>query len=66
MLEYSVHAAFTKPCRNKLNLPEPEILPGTDICLPYMVVADDAFPLTVIIIKPFSCCSMAQSEWVFN
>ncbi|XP_050516576.1 uncharacterized protein LOC126891442 [Diabrotica virgifera virgifera] len=36
-----------------LNLPEQKNLPGTDILLPYVFVADDAFPLTKHIQKPY-------------
>lgn len=51
---------------NKLGLPGPEFVSGTDLQLPYMVVADDAFPLTSSIMKPFSRRSSDMSQRVFN
>lgn len=52
--------------QSQLALPPPEFLPGTDIKLPYMVVADDAFPLTTNIMKPFSRQSTDISQRIFN
>lgn len=37
--------------KNELNLPENESLPGRTLSLPYVLVADDAFPLTEHIMK---------------
>lgn len=39
---------------NVLNFPEPELLPGLTEKLPYVVVADDAFPLSKHLLKPYS------------
>ena len=36
-----------------LNIPEPTLLPGTQSLSPYVIVADDAFPLKEYIMKPF-------------
>jgi len=38
--------------KNELNLPKNEPLPGRTLSLPYVLVADDAFPLTEHIMKP--------------
>ena len=35
-----------------LNIPEPTLLPGTQSLSPYVIVADDAFPLNEYIMKP--------------
>ena len=37
-----------------LNIPEPTLFPGTQSLSPYVIVADDAFPLKEYIMKPFS------------
>lgn len=39
---------------DNLALPPPEPLPGSDKLSPYVIVADDAFPLQVHIMKPFA------------
>lgn len=39
--------------KNKLNLPKPRPLPGSQIALPYVVLGDGAFALTPNIMKPF-------------
>lgn len=44
---------YKKLEKNELNLPENEPLPGRTLSLPYVLVADDAFPLTKHIIKPY-------------
>lgn len=45
---------FKKLEKNELNLPANEPLPGRTISLPYVLVADDAFPLTEHIMKPYN------------
>lgn len=40
--------------RGSLGLPPPKVLPGREKELPYVTVADDAFPLKDNIIKPYS------------
>ncbi|XP_037912468.1 uncharacterized protein LOC119652417 isoform X3 [Hermetia illucens] len=39
--------------KNQLKLPKEEALPGRTLPIPYGLVADDAFPLTTNIMKPF-------------
>ena len=39
---------------NSLNIPPPEPLTQQDFNLPYMLVADAAFPLKEYILKPYS------------
>lgn len=38
----------------QLNLQEPSPLPGRELSVPYVFLADDAFPLSFNIIKPFA------------
>ncbi|VVC26241.1 Harbinger transposase-derived nuclease domain [Cinara cedri] len=40
--------------KNELNLPENEPLPGCTLSLHYVLVSDDAFPLTEHIMKPYN------------
>lgn len=52
--------------KNELGLPCPDLLSGTDVIMPYVVVADDAFPLMTNIMKPFSRRSTDLSQRIFN
>lgn len=52
--------------KNELGLPCQEFLAGTELSIPYMVVADDAFPLTINIMKPFTRRSTNISQRIFN
>jgi hypothetical protein len=43
-----------KKKKKKTHLPQDEALPGQTIPVPYMLVADDAFPLTGHMMKPYA------------
>lgn len=45
---------YKKLINNELNLPDDTSLPGRQMPVPYVFVADDAFPLLKHLIKPFS------------
>ena len=49
-----------------LNIPEPTLLPGTQSLFPYVIVADDAFPLKEYIMKPFSQIGLTPERRIFN
>lgn len=51
--------------QNLFDFPEDVMLPGMDIALPYVIVADDAFKLTGRILKPHSQKSSVEHK-VFN
>ena len=51
---------------NELGFPQPTAIPGSDIVAPYMLLADDAFPLRCNIMKPFYRRCMAENERIFN
>ena len=50
----------------KLNIPSECQLPGTDISVPYALVADDAFPLKKYILKPYSQRNLTRTKQIFN
>ncbi|CAG9124613.1 unnamed protein product [Plutella xylostella] len=53
---------------NALNVPPKKRLPRTDLELPYVFIADEAFPLTTNIMRPFSSDRLTDEEQkrVFN
>lgn len=52
--------------RSSLNIPSSAILPGTTHEAPYVVIADDAFPLSVHLLKPFALKNITREEEIFN
>ncbi|XP_066585172.1 putative nuclease HARBI1 [Prorops nasuta] len=55
-----------KNIENPLNIPCENPLPGMNEPLPYVLLADNAFPLHKNILKPYSTCNLTQEERVFN
>ena len=51
---------------NLLPIPNPRALPGTTKESPYVFVADDAFPLRLNIIKPYTDCNLDVKKFIAN
>lgn len=51
---------------NALHIPEPSPLPGTNDPVPYVFVADDAFPLQEHIMKPYSHPDLNTEQQTYN
>lgn len=49
-----------------LSIPNPSCLPGTTDVVPYVLVADDAFPLTRQIMKPYPFRNQSAPNRIFN
>lgn len=49
-----------------LNVPLPSSLPGYDRNLPYVIIADDAFPLKVNLMKPYPGRGLTFEKKIFN
>ncbi|XP_050301586.1 uncharacterized protein LOC126739810 [Anthonomus grandis grandis] len=52
--------------RTILNIPDGKNLPNTNITMPYVVLADDAFPLSYNVMKPYSLKNITKEEKIFN
>ena len=58
---------FYKKMENKtLNLPPPEPLPGREVDLPFVLLADDAFALSENLLKPYPGLSLDRASRIFN
>uniref|UniRef100_A0A1Y1N285 DDE Tnp4 domain-containing protein n=1 Tax=Photinus pyralis TaxID=7054 RepID=A0A1Y1N285_PHOPY len=51
---------------NKLNFPRPMPLPARELKVPFVVVADDAFPLLPNLLKPYSQRGLSHDCRIFN
>ena len=52
--------------QNPLDLPGPVQIDGIDEPVPYFIVADDAFPLTTHVMKPYSRTNLSAPQRIFN
>lgn len=52
--------------RSILNIPDSKQLPNTNITTPFVVLADDAFPLSYNVMKPYSLKNITKEEKIFN
>jgi DDE superfamily endonuclease len=52
--------------RNILQIPQPTAIEGTDVVVPYVFVADDAFALKPNIMKPYAFRQCSSAKRVFN
>lgn len=50
----------------KLNIPPPKPLPGRDISVPYVLVADEAFAMRPDLMKPFGQRGLQMTERIYN
>lgn len=51
---------------NKLEIPNPANLPGTNVKAPYVFVGDYAYPLLANLLKPYSKNNLSFEEEMFN
>lgn len=51
---------------NTFNIPKNEIIPSTDISVPFVLLGDDAYPLKTFLLKPYSRQNLTQEQRIFN
>lgn len=51
---------------NLLNIPPAQSLPGTDVVMPFVFVADEAFPLHTHLMKPYPFRHLDHEQRVYN
>ena len=51
---------------NSIKIPHPMPLPGKTHPIPFMIVADDAFPMKEYILKPYSQVGLTRAKHIYN
>ena len=51
---------------NRLNVPAAQAVANSDAVLPYVIVADDAFPLKDHIMKPYPMRNLSKEQRIYN
>jgi hypothetical protein len=49
-----------------MNVPSPGHLPNTNVNMPYVLVADEAFPLKNYIMRPYPGKNLSLKQRIFN
>ncbi|KAJ8913882.1 hypothetical protein NQ315_005679 [Exocentrus adspersus] len=61
------HSIFGKRLENdNLNIPKEAVLSGSNIKMPYFLVADEAFPLKQFIMRPYPGKNLSHPKKLFN
>lgn len=59
-------AKYTNDPRNPLNVPKEKPLPNMNQSVPFVILADAAFPLQNHILKPYPSRNLSHDEQIFN
>lgn len=57
---------FDKLCENSLGIPPPRILPNSTEKFPYVILGDEAFPLSENLLRPYGGKQLAEDKKTFN
>lgn len=58
---------FYHMLKNKqINIPDNDCLPGTDVSMPFVFLADEAFPLSQHVLTPYSLQNLNDGTFMFN
>lgn len=52
--------------KGELNVPSPTVLPNTNFKVPYVIVADEGYPLLTYIMRPFPQRNLNDQKRIFN
>lgn len=66
IFDRSDFAAALRGVENKLDLPGPSPLPGTDVSMPHYFIGDAAFGLKEYLMRPFGDAGMTRERRIFN
>lgn len=66
MVASSPTQIFERQWTKILNVPSAEPLPGTNIEMPYMFVADEAYPLRTDLMKPYPSRHLTHDQRIYN
>ncbi|XP_011313524.1 uncharacterized protein [Fopius arisanus] len=50
----------------KLNLPNASRIENSDLCMPYFLIGDGAYPLSNILMKPYRGINLSHQQKIFN
>ena len=50
----------------RIEIPPPKLLPSTNIVLPYIILGDEAYPLTSYLMRPFPRQDLNEPNKIFN
>lgn len=51
---------------NRLNMPVPRTLPGSDVTLPMVIIGDEAYPLKCYLMRPYPQSVLNPANEIFN
>lgn len=57
---------FEKICDNSLGIPPPRLLPNSTEMFPYVILGDEAFPLSENLLRPYGGKQLAEDKQTFN
>nr|CAH7769437.1 unnamed protein product [Callosobruchus chinensis] len=65
---FKASALYRKIINGTLNLPEDSLLPNSNLSMPHVIIADEAYPLMRNLLKPYTYpgSQLSTSEKIFN
>nr|CAH7751209.1 unnamed protein product [Callosobruchus chinensis] len=63
---FKASALYRKIINGTLNLPEDSLLPNSNLSMPHVIIADEAYPLMRNLLKPYSKQELNEEKEYFN